>query len=100
MKQQAHHKRRNTYDPQALLAALCRVAPSFSGNQQHDAHEALHALLEGLQVRHCAFAAYVSSAPHAYFAVHAGRIPYCRDFLVERKLSRICRRRKVFDRDR
>lgn len=39
-----------TYNPQALLAAVCRLAPQFKERQQHDAHELLHCLLDGLQV--------------------------------------------------
>lgn len=39
-----------TYNPQALLAAVCRHAPQFKGRQQHDAHELLRLLLDGLQV--------------------------------------------------
>eukprot|EP00983_Pelagomonas_calceolata_P075043 1152826-Pelagomonas_calceolata.AAC.5 len=40
----------STYNPQALLAAVCRHAPQFKEKQQHDAHELLHCLLDGLQV--------------------------------------------------
>lgn len=44
-----------TYNPQALLAAVCRHAPQFKEQQQHDAHELLHCLLDGLQVCVCVY---------------------------------------------
>lgn len=40
-----------TYNPQSLLSAVCRHAPQFKGRQQHDSHELLRVLLDGLQVR-------------------------------------------------
>ncbi|KAL6758658.1 hypothetical protein V8C86DRAFT_3025389, partial [Haematococcus lacustris] len=45
----ASSQRRAPYNPCALLAALGAVAPQFKSRQQHDAHEALHALLDGLK---------------------------------------------------
>jgi ubiquitin carboxyl-terminal hydrolase 16/45 len=39
------------YNPQSLLSAVCRHAPQFKGRQQHDSHELLRVLLDGLQVR-------------------------------------------------
>ncbi len=38
------------YNPQALHAALVRAAPQFKGWEQHDSQEALHVLLDALQV--------------------------------------------------
>lgn len=40
------------YNPQALLAAVCRHAPQFKGRQQHDSHELLRMMLDALQVSH------------------------------------------------
>jgi len=40
-----------SYNPQSLLSAVCRHAPQFKGRQQHDSHELLRVLLDGLQVR-------------------------------------------------
>lgn len=41
----------STYNPQSLLSAVCCHAPVFKGKQQHDAHELMRMLLDGLQVR-------------------------------------------------
>ncbi|GBF89794.1 ubiquitin carboxyl-terminal hydrolase [Raphidocelis subcapitata] len=38
-----------SYNPQSLLSAVCRHAPQFKGRQQHDSHELLRVLLDGLQ---------------------------------------------------
>ncbi|GLI64480.1 hypothetical protein VaNZ11_007755 [Volvox africanus] len=43
------HGSKSAYNPQALLAAVCRVAPRFKGRQQHDSHELMRLLLDGLQ---------------------------------------------------
>jgi hypothetical protein len=40
----------STYNPQSLLSAVCCHAPVFKGKQQHDAHELMRMLLDGLQV--------------------------------------------------
>jgi hypothetical protein len=40
-----------SYNPQSLLSAVCRHSPHFKGRQQHDSHELLRVLLDGLQVR-------------------------------------------------
>lgn len=40
--------KRGAYNPQRLFAALCAYAPQFKGYQQHDSHEVLMALLNGL----------------------------------------------------
>ncbi len=42
-------QRGQPYNPSALLAAVCRHATQFKGRQQHDAHELLRYLLDGLQ---------------------------------------------------
>jgi hypothetical protein len=39
----------STYNPQSLLSAVCCHAPVFRGKQQHDAHELMRMLLDGLQ---------------------------------------------------
>lgn len=39
-----------SYNPQSLLSAVCCHAPVFKGKQQHDAHELVRVLLDGLQV--------------------------------------------------
>jgi hypothetical protein len=39
------------YNPQSLLSAVCCHAPQFRGRQQHDSHELLRILVDGLQVR-------------------------------------------------
>lgn len=41
----------SAYNPQSLLSAVCCHAPVFKGKQQHDAHELMRMLLDGLQVR-------------------------------------------------
>jgi hypothetical protein len=45
------HKNSPTYNPQSLLSAVCCHAPVFRGKQQHDSHELMRMLLDGLQVR-------------------------------------------------
>jgi ubiquitin C-terminal hydrolase len=44
------HKNSPTYNPQSLLSAVCCHAPVFRGKQQHDSHELMRMLLDGLQV--------------------------------------------------
>lgn len=41
----------SVYNPQSLLSAVCCHAPVFKGKQQHDSHELMRMLLDGLQVR-------------------------------------------------
>jgi len=41
----------SSYNPHTLLAAVTCIAPHFKGQQQHDSHELLRLLLDGLQVR-------------------------------------------------
>ena len=36
-------------NPKFLLSQLCRKAPRFKGYQQHDSHELLRALLDGME---------------------------------------------------
>ena len=38
------------YNPQSLLSAVCCHAPQFKVKQQHDSHELLRYLVDGLQV--------------------------------------------------
>jgi hypothetical protein len=40
----------SAYNPQSLLSAVCCHAPVFRGRQQHDSHELMRMLLDGLQV--------------------------------------------------
>eukprot|EP00878_Enallax_costatus_P008689 GHUV01009083.1.p1 GENE.GHUV01009083.1~~GHUV01009083.1.p1 ORF type:complete len:779 (+),score=406.61 GHUV01009083.1:288-2624(+) len=44
-------KNSNVYNPQSLLSAVCCHAPVFKGKQQHDSHELMRMLLDGLQVQ-------------------------------------------------
>ncbi|XP_059632164.1 ubiquitin carboxyl-terminal hydrolase 2 isoform X2 [Cornus florida] len=39
---------RNAINPQSLLGCVCAKAPQFRGYQQHDSHELLRCLLDGL----------------------------------------------------
>ncbi|KAK4356847.1 hypothetical protein RND71_022457 [Anisodus tanguticus] len=39
---------RNTVNPKSFFGSLCAKAPQFRGYQQHDSHELLHCLLDGL----------------------------------------------------
>lgn len=39
---------RNAINPKSFFGALCAKAPQFRGYQQHDSHELLHCLLDGL----------------------------------------------------
>ncbi|WIA38375.1 hypothetical protein OEZ86_001705 [Tetradesmus obliquus] len=45
------HKNSPTYNPQSLLSAVCCHAPVFRGKQQHDSHELMRMLLDGLQTQ-------------------------------------------------
>eukprot|EP00775_Hariotina_reticulata_P013930 gene13930-14049_t len=40
----------SAYNPQSLLSAVCCHAPVFRGRQQHDSHELMRMLLDGLQL--------------------------------------------------
>jgi ubiquitin C-terminal hydrolase len=40
-------QRGQPYNPQALHAAVCRIAPQFKGRQQQDSHELLRFLMDG-----------------------------------------------------
>ncbi|CAN4090903.1 unnamed protein product [Withania somnifera] len=39
---------RNAINPKSFFGSLCAKAPQFRGYQQHDSHELLHCLLDGL----------------------------------------------------
>ncbi|KAJ8530744.1 hypothetical protein K7X08_023625 [Anisodus acutangulus] len=39
---------RSTINPKSFFGSLCAKAPQFRGYQQHDSHELLHCLLDGL----------------------------------------------------
>mmetsp|Transcript_33947 Transcript_33947/g.96181 ORF Transcript_33947/g.96181 Transcript_33947/m.96181 type:complete len:1242 (+) Transcript_33947:377-4102(+) len=41
--------RSHSVNPQPLLSAVCEIAPQFKGRDQHDSHELLRFLLDGLQ---------------------------------------------------
>ncbi|KAK9823922.1 hypothetical protein WJX72_006365 [[Myrmecia] bisecta] len=45
----AAKKSAGAYNPNRLLAAVCKIAPRFKGRQQQDSHELLRILLDGLE---------------------------------------------------
>lgn len=47
-KEEAHFKTVNVINPVSLLGCVCSKAPQFRGYQQHDSHELLRCLLDGL----------------------------------------------------
>eukprot|EP00873_Tetraselmis_striata_P042528 jgi/Tetstr1/462792/TSEL_007743.t1 len=46
---QAGRFKTSTHSPKQLLGAITEIAPQFKGRQQHDSHEVLRCLLDGLQ---------------------------------------------------
>jgi hypothetical protein len=64
-----------SYNPQSLLSAVCRHAPQFKGRQQHDSHELLRVLLDGLQVSMPLGRCFVLPATDSRSALAWGRPP-------------------------